>query len=169
MITDAWPKLTKILRDLVPIMSFIAAWLLDITLVPSLLSSRLHIDHMVLYTWLIYHPSLVSIPLLLVVAIIQDSIFGQPLGFSAILIFFFYGMSIYQRHHFNQHPFFVLWLGFLGIECLSQALAWILGMSFAHTYIEIIPVVGQTLMTVCCYPLLAVIILPIHQRLMQAR
>ncbi|MEN8235930.1 MAG: hypothetical protein ABFQ95_00040 [Pseudomonadota bacterium] len=156
---------TSILKNCIPSLTLTFATIFDIAFSPPLVGIGLHSEHMVLYTWLIFYPSLVPLSVLVAVGLLQDCTAGLTLGASVILLMGFYSLTIYNRHHFNQHSFWILWLGFAGIEISVQLLAWLLAfIKFPDSSGEIM-FVQQTLITVACYPLIGWMILKIHSKL----
>lgn len=153
------------LRNCVPVLTMICAAFLDMEFFSPLLGIGLHSEHMVLYTWLIYYPSLIPLSFLVILGILQDCIAGFMLGTSVILLLGFYGLVIYNRHHFNQHPFWLLWLGFAGVEGTIQLLAWLFALLEFPGSTGGLMFIKQTCLTVICYPLIGWLILKLHSKI----
>lgn len=156
---------TSFVRNCIPMFTLVFATVLDMEFSPSLIGTGLHAEHIVLYTWIIYNPSLMPVSLILGLGIFQDCITGLTLGTSSIILVCFYGLTIYNRQHFNQHAFWIVWLGFASIEVFIQGLTWICAIFLVAGTIDGLVFAKQTLLTIGTYPLIGWLILKIHNRL----
>ncbi len=156
---------TPVFKNCVPVITLIMAAFLDMEAFSPLIGIGLHSEHMVLYTWLIYYPSLVPLSLLVLLGLLQDCISGLTLGTSITILISIYGLVIYNRHHFNQHPFWILWLGFACVEMTVQLLAWIFALIELRESTGGLIFIAQTCISIVCYPLIGWLILRLHSKI----
>jgi len=79
----------------------------------------------------IFRPDVMTLEILVLLGIIQDGIYGYPLGLSILSNLLLYGLLFTQRRFIDKQSFLFLWGAFAGFALIAYALHWGL-VSFAR-------------------------------------
>ena len=78
-----------------------------------------------------------------------------------------WGGALSQRQAFLGKPFFIAWLGFVVIAGIAQAALWLILSLYTVSIVAPLPVLGQYLITVTAFPLVAWVFVRIHRYLVR--
>ena len=122
-----------------------------------------------IFYWCIYRADLVPILGIFCLGIFEDIMTNSLMGFHALIFLIISGVCRWYRRFFYKQEFIVLWVGLslmiLGISILK----WLLYMVIHAQFLSYYPLLFSALATIFIYPLLALLMSMIHNRLPEAR
>lgn len=89
---------------------------------------------MAIYYWAIYRPALLPPLLIFVLALAMDVTSGTALGLHCLIYLPLFLFLRSQRRFLYEQPFFVVWLGFLGITAAVNIVSWFLIRVSAYSF-----------------------------------
>lgn len=89
------------------------------------------------------------------IGILQDFLTGSPAGLWALVYLTAYGVTAALRVLFVGRSAGAAWPGFLIVAVASGVAIWVLAMMFYGTYVPVIPITGQLMLTAALYPAMA--------------
>ena len=137
--------LPKILAIMLIILSFIPMGMPGISyFVPM-------IDIMIIFYWSIYHPKLLPQWFVLIMGILSDILFGQPIGMTSLSNLIFREITVSRRRFLIKEPFMTVWLNFalfsFGIACMR----WMIASFIFHRFFSIDAAAVQWVLTASLY------------------
>ena len=117
---------------------------------------------MIVYFWAIHRPTLIPPLIIFMVGIIYDMLMGFPLALHSVLFILAYWIIKNQRLFFLGQSYLAIWIGFF-ITCLSLlVLEYFFFSALAHSLLNIKPLIGSLLLSVCIFPLLSFVFTKIN-------
>lgn len=108
---------------------------------------------MVLYLWLIYRPDLIQLPSIVFVSLIQDGLYGYPLGVSLIEILPLFFFTQYFRRLILQKSFGSVFCGYVGYLIIFSLTRWGILSFFKGQWLPIFPLLQSVGFSLLVYPL----------------
>lgn len=106
----------------------------------------------------IFRADVMTLEVLILLGIIQDGIYGYPLGLSILANILIYGLLFTQRRFIDKKSFLFLWGTFGAFVLISYGIHWGL-LSFArHEMLNFLPRLLGLVMTVALFPLVSFIL-----------
>ncbi|MGV6802513.1 MAG: rod shape-determining protein MreD [bacterium] len=118
----------------------------------------------VIYFWSIYAPDYLPSWATFVIGLLQDLLLGGHPGVWAVVFLSTQYLILSQRDYFLGRDQFVVWIGFAMAAALAGIMLWLLISLLTGSWLVIMPLVWQILVTIAFYPLMAVIFSNLHQR-----
>lgn len=105
-----------------------------------------------IYYWSLFRPSSMPFWFVFLLGLVQDALFGYPLGLSAFIYVLLRLGVASQRRNFSRAVFWAVWFGFTALSLGAFFLYWVLLSAF-HDGIRPIGAAGlQWMLTVALYP-----------------
>lgn len=108
-----------------------------------------------IYIWVLVRPSLMSPPAVFVLGLLQDLVWGGPLGLWAAVFLIAYVLTASQRQFLSGRGFGIAWAAFGIVVLVCEVLAWIIASVFYWSPMPILPILSQMLLTFALYPVFA--------------
>jgi rod shape-determining protein MreD len=107
----------------------------------------------ILYFGTLYYPPMLSLGSIFIAGLIQDGIYGYPLGFSSLEFLCLHCLLLSQSQYLTRGDIQLSWIGFCAF-CISDAFlhSLILSYTFSHSFSFSLLSLGRFL-TICAYPL----------------
>lgn len=83
-------------------------------------------DIMIIYYWSIYHPKLFPEWFVLLMGILQDILYGLPIGVTALSNLIFREIIVSRRRFFIKETFVTIWLNFAMFSFIAAGLKWMI-------------------------------------------
>lgn len=81
---------------------------------------------MMVYYWTIYRPSLFPVWFIFLLGLMQDALYGVPLGVHSFLNLVTWMIIVKNRRYFSKESFLEIWLNFCMVSLLIAVLNWIM-------------------------------------------
>lgn len=108
---------------------------------------------MAIYYWGLYRPALMPYWFVFALGLMQDALFGMPLGVSSFLNLLFRFLVVQQGRMFAKEAFWALWFGFALLSVIIFLLYWTLITLITSRPMPVETATVQWMMTVGLYPL----------------
>ncbi len=156
-----WRRLDTLARHLVPCLSIFALMVVGVVPlhIPSLPSIAPALPLIAVFYWTLYRPDLVPASAMFAAGLLQDILFGLPLGMSACTLVLVHAVVTTQHRFFLGRSFGIVWLGFSLVAAGAMALTWLITCAYNATLVPLDAVAFQTLMTIGFYPVLCWLLL----------
>ena len=116
---------------------------------------------MAVFYWTIYRPKQFPYAATFAVGVLQDLLAGTPLGMTALVLLIVQGVVASQRTFFRGKPFLVIWWGFSLVMPAVGLLGWIIASACFGTFIPLLPIVVQIVMTTLLFPVFLLLFRPL--------
>jgi len=107
-----------------------------------------------IYFWSLYRPRLFPYWFVFLLGIMQDALFGTPMGLSSFLFIAFRLLVASQRAVFSKEAFWAIWLGFTIMTFILHIVQWSLIYFFYGHPVGLHAGMVQWLITAASYPLI---------------
>ena len=118
----------------------------------------------VIFFWSIYGPGYVPSISTFLIGFFQDLMLGGPIGIWMVAYLLVQYLVITQRDYFLGRDQHVVWLGFAICGAGAGFLVWLTHSVLAGTWVPVVPLVMQMLVTIACYPIFAIVFAQLHRR-----
>ena len=108
---------------------------------------------MAIFTWILVRPSLMPAAAVVVLGLLQDLIWGGPLGLWGVVFLLAYVLTLSQRQFLNGRGFGITWAAFGVVAVVCELLAWIIASLFYWQVMPVLPILSQTILSFAFYPL----------------
>ena len=105
-----------------------------------------------LYLWLVYRPHLIRLPGVAILGIIQDGLYGYPLGISSIEMMLLLLFVQFLKHFLLHLSFWFVFTGYALSLFIHSALEWIILSCFIHEWVSLIPLLKKIGFSLLTYP-----------------
>lgn len=146
-----------ILRDATPVVTLIAATLLDLLWlpIPGFNAISPAFPWAVVFCWTAWRPGLLPFVAVFVVGVFEDLVRGTPLGAGSLAMLVVQAFVRAQPRQINRRSFEELWLGFAMAGSIAAIANW-LALSFSfRQLLSPWPGVVQYLVTLAVFPVVA--------------
>ena len=116
---------------------------------------------MAVFYWTIYRPKFLPYAATFAIGVFQDLLAGTPLGMTALVLLTVQGVVASQRTFFRGKPFLVVWWGFSMVMPAAGLLGWIIGSACFGTFVPLLPIIVQIVITTLIFPLFAMFFRPL--------
>ncbi len=108
-----------------------------------------------IYYWFLFFPKTLPVISIFILGMLQDIMFGFPLGFNALsLVMFWLIVAYYKRFLFNK-PFNVIWIGFVLCSLYIVLLQSIILCKFlSYSFSQVLPLFSQWYFSCLLYPIM---------------
>ncbi len=161
MTATFWRRMDTLARHLVPCLSIFTLMLLGVVPlhIPALPAIVPALPLIAVFYWTLYRPDLVPAPAVFAAGLLQDILFGLPLGISACMLVLVHAAVTTQQRFFIGKSFGIIWLGFSLVAVAVMALTWLVTCLYHATVIPLDAVVFQTVTTIGAYPIVCWLLL----------
>lgn len=104
-----------------------------------------------IYYWCNFRPNAIPTWFVFLLGVIQDSLYGMPLGTSSFTNLVLQGFIISQRRIIAKKPFMVVWIGFILTSLFTEIFKWGLACLIFDYIFSIEYLVVEWLLTVAIY------------------
>lgn len=108
-------------------------------------------DIMIIYYWAIYHPKLFPQWFVLVMGLLQDALYGLPLGVTAVTNLIFREIIVSRRRYFIKEPFLTIWLNFVLFSFIVAFLKWAMASFIFNELFAVEATMIQWMLTASLY------------------
>lgn len=115
------------------------------------------------FYWAAHQPGLLPMLAVFAVGVVHDILVGSTVGVGTLVLMLVYGLVSAQRRFFVSRSFFVVWIVFACVAALAVSLHWALTMAAAGAALAPEPALFRMLTTVAFYPLMSLVLVPIHR------
>lgn len=112
-----------------------------------------HLTLMFVYYWTIHRPALLPPPVTAGIGLLQDLLWGSPLGLTVIVLLLTQAFLVNQQALFTRRSFIVGWFGFGAVTLVAMTTGWFLASAYSAKILPATPVVIHALSTIAAYPL----------------
>jgi rod shape-determining protein MreD len=156
-----WRRLDTLARHLVPSLSIFALMLVGVVPlhIPALHAVAPALPLIAVFYWTLYRPDLLPAIAVFAAGLLQDILFGLPLGVSAVMLVLVHAAVTTQHRFFLGKSFGVVWLGFSLVAAAALALAWLVNCAYNAALIPPDAVAFQVLTTIGFFPVLCWVLL----------
>ncbi len=109
-----------------------------------------------IFYWGLYKPRVLPYWFAFLLGLVQDALFGQPMGIISLLLLLFQAMVHTQRRVLAREAFWAIWFGFSMLTFTFFSLYWILVSLYEMKIMEWQPALLQWAATAAVYPLVHV-------------
>ena len=159
-----------VLRNLLPMLVLIfLAFIQQVpTRIPELSYMTPSLVAAGLFYWCIYRVDLVPLLGIFLLGIFEDIMTNDLLGFHALIFLMISGVCRWHRRFFYKQEFIVLWVGLSVMMLGISVVKWVLYMIIHTQLLSYYPLLFSALATIFIYPVLALLMSIIHNRLPEA-
>lgn len=118
----------------------------------------------VIFFWSIYGPGYVPSISTFAIGLLQDLMLGGAIGVWMVVYLLAQYLVITQRDYFLGRDQHVVWLGFAIVSAGVGLLVWGQTCLLAGTWVPALPLAIQMIVTIACYPVIAIAFSHLHQR-----
>jgi cell shape-determining protein MreD len=93
---------------------------------------------MMLYLWLVYRPDLIQFPGLVIIGLIQDGLYGYPLGISIFEIMLLFLSTQFLRRFILQRSFGFIFAGYVAYLFTYSSIKWFILSCFKHEWLSLL-------------------------------
>jgi rod shape-determining protein MreD len=126
---------------------------------------RPHLVFLAVYFWTIYRPSFLSPVWVFALGIGLDLLLNYPLGINAILLLSLSLIIRRQRVFLMGQTYFVVWMIFGLSAFVAMGIEWLVFCLIKLSIFSFYPVFMTWLLTLCLYPLMNALFLPVYHLL----
>lgn len=120
---------------------------------------------MMLYLWLVYRPDLIQFPILSVIGIIQDGLYGDPLGIAILEIMLLFLFTRFLKRFILHKSFGFIFAGYVAYLLAYSLMEWFILSCFKHEWLSLIPTLKATVFSILVYPVVCSLSLSIQKHL----
>jgi len=120
-----------------------------------------------IYYWNTFSPGLLPYTFLAALGLLEDTLYGMPLGLSSAVNILFAVMLLYEHRNFGRAQFGAVWFGFALLSLIAMVIEWII-MSFYQG--QVLPVATdflRWLATSFAYPPMHLLLTRVYRVLME--
>jgi len=156
-----WRRLDTLARQLVPSVSIFLLMLIGVVPlhIPALHAVAPALPLIAVFYWTLYRPDLLPAVAVFAAGLLQDILFGLPLGVSACMLVLVHAAVTTQHRFFLGKSFGIIWLGFSLVAAGALTLAWLATSAYNATLIPADAIAFQALTTIGFYPILCWLLL----------
>ena len=118
-----------------------------------------------IFYWCIYRPDLIPMIAVFGIGIFEDIMTNTLIGFNALIFLTIYGLCRWRRRFFYKQTFVVMWVGLMIVVASISMMQWILFMIIHGQVLSFTPLLFGALATILIYPLVAIVLSKIHNKL----
>jgi rod shape-determining protein MreD len=107
-----------------------------------------------IFYWALFRPKRMPYWFIFILGLVQDALFGMPLGISSLAYLLFRYMVGSQRRLFIKEAFWAVWAGFSGFASLLFIFIWVVMSLYHQMVLPFASSILQWIFTALCYPLL---------------
>lgn len=159
--------LVKILVNLMPFLTTIILVFLSTLPLPipywSTVPPQLAI--ICVFYWSLYRPDLMTMFIVFLLGLVQDSLFGTPLGLSSIIFLFVRHFVVSQRRFFVGKNFYLHWISFIMLSAAMTFVMWLLLSVFQSRAVVTMAILFQYVLTILIYPVVVWFFYRFHRAL----
>jgi len=108
-----------------------------------------------IFLWTMIRPDLLPAGVVFVLGLLQDLLWGGPMGLWAFVFLLAYVLTLSQRTFLIGRGFGFTWVGFGLVAVIAGAVSWIFAMLFHGQFLMPYPVIVQVVLSAAVYPLFA--------------
>ena len=108
---------------------------------------------MMLYLWLIYRPDLIQFRSLVIVSLLQDGLYGYPLGISILEIMPLFLFAQIFRRLILQKTFGFVFCGYVAYLLVFSVAKWVILSCFKQEWLPGLPLLNLMVFSILAYPL----------------
>jgi rod shape-determining protein MreD len=112
---------------------------------------------MSVYHWTVYRPRFLPYLAVFLIGMFFDLMTAGPLGLSALVLLVARWTVLNRRRYFIGRSFAFIWGGFTIAAAAAGVVRWAIGSAIAAQVLDPRGFVFQTVLTVACYPILALL------------
>jgi rod shape-determining protein MreD len=120
-----------------------------------------------IYHWAIYRPNLLPVFSVFMLGLLQDILFGTPVGLYVLVFLTVYGIVVSQRRFIIGKSFKFYWLGFAVVTMLASLESYVLGSVWNVMLLDFNSAIYQYLILLGFFPTLSWIFLRWQQAFLQ--
>jgi len=113
-----------------------------------------HFTLILVYYWSIHRPELAPLPAVAALGLLQDLLWAQPPGLTALILLLVHTVLSNQQAFFARRSFLVGWAAFLPVALASGLAVWALSCAYEGRLLSPTPAVAQSMVTLLAFPLL---------------
>lgn len=118
------------------------------------------------YHWTVHRPHLLPPSIVFAVGLMQDLLTGSPLGTGSLTLLAVHLLVLSQRRFLAGKTFAMVWCGFALVAAVTFLARWAAVSALSGVVLDPRESAFQCLVTVACYPLLAVLLLALQRTFM---
>lgn len=133
----------------------ISVFLLFLNTISIWSNPEIHLDFylFVLYFGSLYFPPIISLESIFAIGLLQDGIYGYPLGISSLKYLCLHGLLLSQSRYLSEGSVILSWLGFATLCFVNMILQWVL-LSYITDHLPSYELVlPSALLTMFFYPI----------------
>lgn len=104
-----------------------------------------------IYYWSLYYPKLFPAWFVLMLGLLEDILYGMPLGISSFSNLLLFGVVLSQRRFLMREPFWVQWCCFMLFSFCICIVKWVLAVILMHEFHSTNAALMQWLLTAASY------------------
>ena len=164
-----WQKLDYLVRSSAPFVLSLVLVVLSVipTHIPVYMEVAPILPLVSIYHWAIYRPNLLPVFAVFILGLLQDMLFGTPVGLYVLVFLTVYGIVYSQRRFFIGKSFIFYWLGFAAVSMLASFESYFLGSVWNAVFLNFNAAIFQYLILLGIFPTLAWIFLRWQQAFLQ--
>ncbi len=109
----------------------------------------------IIYYWCLFFPVVLPLMSIFVLGVLQDIIFGVPIGMNSLSLVMFWLFIAYYKRFLISKPFNVIWIGFALCSLYIVLLQMIILCKFlSYTLTQALPLFSQWYFTCLLYPIM---------------
>ncbi len=146
---------------------FISIFFLFLSSIPIWSNPEIHLNFylLILYFGSLYFPPMISLESIFITGLLQDAIYGYPLGMSSFKYLCLHGFLLSQSRYLSERSVILSWLGFAILCIIEATLQWIL-LSYITDYLPSYSFsLPNTILTIFFYPLGLKLLYSISQKI----
>ncbi len=116
-----------------------------------------------LFYWAVYRLDFCPYWVPFATGLFQDVLSGGPLGLWALVYVLVFEGVVQNRHFFIGRAAYSAWAGFAMTGIVTAVIAWALWSLYSWRLMSPFPILGQMVITVICYPVIARIMLAVDR------
>ncbi len=114
------------------------------------------------FYWSLYKPRVMPYWFAFALGLVQDALFGQPLGFMSLLLLLFKALVHTQRRMLAREAFWAIWFGFAMLTFTFFSLYWMIISLYQMKVLDWQPALLQWSATAASYPLVHIFFSALH-------
>lgn len=108
---------------------------------------------MMLYLWLIYRPDIIQVRGLVIVSLVQDGLYGYPLGISIVEMMPLFLFAKMFRRLILQKSFGFVFCGYVAYLFVFSLVKWLVLSTFKQEWLPALPIFNLIIFSVLVYPM----------------
>ena len=152
-----WHRMDVLSRQLTPFLLTILLVLLSAIpyQVPGLARIMPLFSLIAIFHWGVNRSELLPVYAVFLIGFFQDALSGVPMGVHTVVFVMSYSVVLAQHRFFLGKSFYVVWLGYALVSAGAFILIWMLVSAFNAAAVDPRAVLGQYMLGVGCYPVIA--------------